>query len=98
MYFTNICWHEFSKEKPEKEGTYLVFVKEPKGYYIYNIWWRHTLEYFEEIDDEKEVFHFMQEFYEFGEYAGDVEIDEQVILWAELEPMREELKSYIQKG
>lgn len=97
MYFTNICWHEFAKEKPEKEGRYLVFVKELKDYYIYDIKWSHTLEYFEEIGDEKEVFHFMQDFYEFGEYAGEIVIDEQVVLWAELESMEEELKSYIVK-
>lgn len=90
MYFTNICWHEFGKEKPEKEGIYLVFRNYGNNYII-------SKERYNDRTDYPHL-HFEEDVYDqYGEWDDEINIDSEVYLWAEIEPMKKELKSYIIK-
>lgn len=90
MLKTDICWHEFANEKPEKEGVYFVFRKYGNNYFI-------SQERYSDRTDYPHL-HFEETTYDnYGEWGDEVNIDSDIYLWAELEPMKEELKSYIFK-
>ncbi len=100
MYFTNICWHEFAKEKPEKKGMYLAYLMfNDSSFAMEMVSWEkeNTYDYCVSKELDPNEFHFVQDFYDFGELIGPMVWDDEIVLWAELDPMEEELKSYILK-
>ena len=114
MYFTNICWHDFDKEKPEKEGRYLIFRtglysendNYVRGFEITDRLWANPdeIEKIEKIKDPDSNFdivsdnndsHFWNEYFNEEYWEISYIEDDNLLMWAELEPMKEELKSYI---